>query len=172
MAKNTVVIPLDGSDDSIRILPAVKKLLSPEQNRLILLRVCQDSRGFVPTTSMSSTAIGSDMEMYASAQDAVRAKHPIYATQMQESQRAEVMAELQDTLHSLENFGYEVTLEVTFGEPAQEIINFATLTHVDLVAMITHGRSGLGKMLFGNVAEELIQRAEVPVLLLRPFPRH
>lgn len=171
MAKNTIVIPLDGSSDSIRILPTVKKLLPPDQNRLILLRVCADSRGFVSGPTPPA-AIGSDVGMYPSQQDAVRAKHPIYATQMQESQRAEVMAELQETLHNLENLGYEVTLEVTFGEPAAEIVNFATLTNVDLVAMITHGRSGLGKMLFGNVAEELIQRADVPVLLLRPFPRH
>ena len=171
MVKNTVVIPMDGSADSIRILPTVQKLLPPAQNRLILLRVCVDSQGLVGTP-MSSPAIGADVAMYATPQEAVRAKHPIYATQMQESQRAEVLVEMKETLHRLENLGYEVTLEVTFGEPAKEIINFVTLTAVDLVAMITHGRSGLGKMLFGNVAEELIQRANVPVLLLRPTLQH
>ena len=171
MAKNVVVIPLDGSDYSIRILPTIQKLLPPEQNRLILLRVCEDSFGLVsaPTTL---AAAATNIPMYATENDAVRAYHPIYATQVQASQRAEVMTELQETLHGLETLGYEVALEVTFGDPAEEIVNFATLTHVDLVAMTTHGRSGLGKMLFGNVAEELIRRADVPVLLLRPFPRH
>lgn len=37
--------------------------------------------------------------------------------------------------------------------------------------MTTHGRSGLSKLLFGNVAEALIRKANVPVLLLRPFKR-
>ena len=171
MSKNVVVIPLDGSDDGIRILAVVQKLLSPEKNRLILLRVCQDSQGLVGP-SMSHSAIGSDVAIYATQQDVVRSKHPIYATQMQESQRAEVFFELKDTLNSLESLGYEATLEVTFGEPAEQIINFVTLTNVDLVAMITHGRSGLGKMIFGNVAEELMHKADVPVLLLRAAPRH
>lgn len=161
---------MDGSDYSVRILPTVQKLLPPEQNRLILLRVCKDSTGLV-SSPLAPAVTEANVEIYASHRDAVHAHHPIYATQMQESQRAEVMAELQETLRGLETLGYEVTVEVTFGDPAEEIVNFATLTHVDLVAMTTHGRRGLGKMLFGNVAEELIRRADVPVLLLHPFPR-
>ncbi len=170
MIKNTVVIPLDGSDYSVRILSAVQKFLPPEQNRLILLRICKDSQGLIPAPMVAST-IDTKTEGYASHQDALRARHPIFATQVQESQRAEVIAELQDTLHGLETMGYETKLEVTFGDPAEEIVNFATLTHVDLVAMTTHGRTGLSKMLFGNVAEYLIRHANVPVLLLRPFRR-
>jgi len=169
MVKNIVVIPLDGSDYSTQILPTVEKLLPPEKNRLILLRVCKDSVGLV-AAPLSPVAIETNVAMYASHQAAVRARHPIYATQIQESQRGEVMGELQETLHGLQTLGYEVTLEVTYGNPEEEIVNFVTLTHVDLVAMTTHGRSGLGKMLFGNMAEELLRRADVPVLLLHPFP--
>ncbi|MCL4834637.1 MAG: universal stress protein [Caldilineaceae bacterium] len=168
MTKNTVVIPLDGSDYSIRILATVQKFLPPEQNRLILLRVCKDSRGFV-SAPRTPSAVETNIGMYASHADAVRALHPIYATQIQESQRAEVMTELQDTLRGLQTLGYEVTLEVTYGEAAEEIVNFVTLTDVDLVAMTTHGRTGLSKVLSGNVAEHLIRHAGVPVLLLRPF---
>ena len=171
MSKNTVVIPLDGSDYGVRILAVIQKLLPPEQNRLILLRVCKDSNGLV-ASPVSTSPMETNYGTYTTQQDALRARHPIYATQIQESQRAEVMVELHDTLRGLETLGYDVTLEVTYGDPAEEIVNFATFTHVDLVAMTTHGRSGLGKMLFGNVAEELIRRADVPVLLLRPFPRH
>jgi len=170
MAKNTVVVPLDGSDYSMRILASIQKLLPPAQNRLILLRVCQDSGGLV-SAPLSPAAIETNTEMYPSADDALRAHHPIYATQIQESQRADVLAEFQETIHDLEALGYDVTLEVTFGEPAEEIINFVTLTGVDVVAMTTHGRSGLNKLIFGNVAEELIRRVNVPVLLLRPFIR-
>ncbi|MBX3051434.1 MAG: universal stress protein [Caldilineaceae bacterium] len=170
MSKNIVVIPLDGSDYSVRILASVQKFLPPGENRLILLRVGKDSRGLV-AIPQSPVTIGADMPIYASHQDATRGSHPIYATQIQESQRSEVLAELADTVRGLETLGYEVTVEVTFGDPAEEIINFVTLTPVDLVAMTTHGRSGLGKVLFGNVAEALIHRVNVPVMLLRPFVR-
>lgn len=170
MTKQTVVIPLDGSDYSLRILPTVAKFLSPDENRLILLRVCRDSIGMV-ALPLAPAALETTMPVYNSRQDVDRANHPIYATQIQESQRGEVMAELQETVRGLEALGYEVDVEVSYGDPAEEIINFVTLTPVDLVAMTTHGRTGLSKLLFGNVAEALIRHSAVPVLLLRPFTR-
>lgn len=170
MSKRTVVIPLDGSDHSRRILPTVQKFLPPEENRLILLRVAKDTTGMV-ATPLSPAAIETDIPVYASSRDATLAQHPIYATQIQESQRGDVLAELQETVHGLKTLGYEVDVEVTFGDPAQEIINFVTLTPVDLVAMTTHGRTGLSKLLFGNVAQALIRHSTAPVLLLRPFNR-
>lgn len=170
MSKNIVVIPLDGSDYSMRVLGTVQKFLPPEHNRLILLRVRKDSDGLIPAPRTAS-AVETDIGMYASHKDAILAQHPIYATQIQASQQAEVVAEFQETLHGLETLGYEVKLEVTFGEPAEEIVNFVALTSVDLVAMTTHGRTGLNKLLFGNVAEHLVRHANVPVLLLRPFQR-
>lgn len=170
MTKSNVVIPLDGSPYSRKILAPIRKLLPPEQNRLTLLRVCKDSTGLVALPP-SLAAVETNLEMYPSHRDALRAQHPIYATQIQESQRAEVMAELQETIRELEFHGYEVALEVTFGEPSEQIVNYVSFTPVDLVAMTTHGRTGLSKMLFGNVAEALLRRVNVPVLILRPFER-
>ena len=170
MIKNSVVIPLDGSEYSARILPVVHKHLPPTENRLILLRVCKDSRGLVGIPQ-SPSANEINTPLYGSHKDAVFAHHPLYASQIQESQRAEVLTELSETIGGLKTLGYDVTVEVTFGDPAAEIINFVTLTDVDMVAMTTHGRTGLSKLLFGNVAEALIRQANVPVLLLRPFKR-
>lgn len=170
MHKKTIVVPLDGSEYSERILPVVHKYLSPTENRLILLRVCKDGHGMVgiPQPSVSSEL---NMPVHGSPRDAVYARHPIYASQIQESQRAEVVTEMSEIVGGLKTLGYEVAVEVTFGDPAAEIVNFVTFTDVDLVAMTTHGRTGLSKLLFGNVAEALVRQADVPVLLLRPF-RH
>ena len=170
MFKKTVVVPLDGSEYSARILPVVHKQLPPTENRLILLRVCKDSSGMVGIPQ-SPVAAEVNMPVYGSHRDAVYAHHPIYASQIQESQRAEVVAELSEIVGGLKTLGYEVAVEVTFGDPAAEIIHFVTFTDVDLVAMSTHGRTGLSKLLFGNVAEALVRQANVPVLLLRPFKR-
>jgi nucleotide-binding universal stress UspA family protein len=51
--------------------------------------------------------------------------------------------------------------------PAAEIVNAARETGADLIAMSTHGRSGLGRLMFGSVAEAVLRHSDVPVFLLR-----
>jgi nucleotide-binding universal stress UspA family protein len=48
------------------------------------------------------------------------------------------------------------------------IAQLAQREHADLIAMATHGRSGLPRLVLGSVAREVVQRAHVPVLLVRP----
>ncbi len=43
----------------------------------------------------------------------------------------------------------------------------AVLPHVDLIAMSTHRRTGLGRLVYGSVAEKVLQNATCPVLLIR-----
>jgi nucleotide-binding universal stress UspA family protein len=54
------------------------------------------------------------------------------------------------------------------GKPVAKIVEVAITERVDLIAMATHGRSGLGKLLWGSVAEELLEKCPVPILLARP----
>lgn len=49
-------------------------------------------------------------------------------------------------------------------EPAPAILGYAGAHAVDLIVMGTHGRQGMGRILAGSVAEEIVRRAEVPVL--------
>jgi nucleotide-binding universal stress UspA family protein len=56
---------------------------------------------------------------------------------------------------------------VRFGEPAEEIIDFATDVQADLIAMCTHGRTGLARWAYGSVAEKVVRHAHSPVLLVR-----
>jgi nucleotide-binding universal stress UspA family protein len=53
------------------------------------------------------------------------------------------------------------------GEPVEEIVECAREVDADLIAMTTHGRSGLGRWLFGSVAEAVLREAEIPVFLMR-----
>jgi len=53
------------------------------------------------------------------------------------------------------------------GSPAREIVEYATRTGCDLVAMGTHGRSGVDRLLLGSVAERVLRRSPVPVLTIR-----
>jgi nucleotide-binding universal stress UspA family protein len=59
---------------------------------------------------------------------------------------------------------------LTEGEAAPEIVRVARETKADLIVMGTHGRTGLGRLLVGSVAEEVLRKAPCPVLTTRmPF---
>jgi nucleotide-binding universal stress UspA family protein len=57
---------------------------------------------------------------------------------------------------------------VRIGPPAAEIIRYASDRDVDVIVMGTHGRTGLGHLVMGSVAEQVVRGAACPVLTLRP----
>jgi nucleotide-binding universal stress UspA family protein len=61
---------------------------------------------------------------------------------------------------------YEVRTAV--GDPARVIVSKIEEFAIDLVVMPTHGRRGLGRMILGSVAEQVVRRASCPVLTTRP----
>jgi nucleotide-binding universal stress UspA family protein len=63
--------------------------------------------------------------------------------------------------------GVRARTEVRRGDPVLEIAAVAAEVGADLIAMTTHGRSGLGRALFGSVAEAVLRRVEIPVFLMR-----
>jgi nucleotide-binding universal stress UspA family protein len=63
--------------------------------------------------------------------------------------------------------GVEAEAHVKPGHPATVILDLAHALAVELIAMTTHGRTGLGRLVFGSVAEEVLRRAPVPVFLVR-----
>jgi nucleotide-binding universal stress UspA family protein len=64
----------------------------------------------------------------------------------------------------------EIEYRVTDGEPAAEIVRLAGAVNANLIVMGTHGRTGLGRLLMGSVAEAVLRRAPCAVLTLKaPF---
>jgi nucleotide-binding universal stress UspA family protein len=63
--------------------------------------------------------------------------------------------------------GNRVQLSVRYGHPAAEIIDLAQELADPVIAMTTHGRGGLGRWLYGSVADRVVRGAGVPVLLIR-----
>lgn len=61
-----------------------------------------------------------------------------------------------------------VSCEVTPGSPAEAIVSFAHTQGIGLIAMSTHGRSGLNRWFMGSVADKVLHTATVPLLLFRP----
>ena len=67
----------------------------------------------------------------------------------------------------LKQKGVTVESRVMYGEAATEIINLAAEIHADVVAMSTHGRSGIGRWVLGSVAERVLYEGNTPLLLVR-----
>src|ERR1700704_48218 len=67
--------------------------------------------------------------------------------------------------------GLEVEPVIVEGEPAPEIARAVREYDIDLVTVVTHGRKGLSRALWGSTAEEIIAEAPCPVLTIRP-PQH
>jgi nucleotide-binding universal stress UspA family protein len=85
--------------------------------------------------------------------------------------RIDAHAYLTKVADELRANGIAVQVLVERGNPASEIGRVAQAQHADLIVLVTHGRSGLPRTVLGSVAEWLVTRASVPVLLLRPSER-
>ena len=137
------LVPLDGSMVAAAIVPFILEIAGPLDMEVALLRVV------VPPPPMvvegSSYVVAEDVEK-------LRANAEAYL--------ASVAAELRDQ-------GVRVAIQVRFGEVVPEILAGAREVEADLIAMTTHGRGGLGRLLFGSVAEAVLRQAEIPVFMMR-----
>ncbi len=61
-----------------------------------------------------------------------------------------------------------VESHVWYGPPAASIIHAARAYKADLIVMTTHGRSGVGRLIYGSVAESVLRGTTIPIFLHRP----
>lgn len=62
----------------------------------------------------------------------------------------------------------DVETSVWYGPAAPAIVEAAAVAKADLIVMSTHGRSGIGRLFMGSVAESVLRGTRAPILLLRP----
>lgn len=62
----------------------------------------------------------------------------------------------------------DVETSAWYGAPAEAIVEAARFRAVDLIVMSSHGRTGLGRLVLGSVAETVLRGTRVPILLIRP----
>jgi nucleotide-binding universal stress UspA family protein len=101
--------------------------------------------------------------------------YPLYVYREQRAdegaERKRIETELIDYLHGiardLEPTGAQVRCIVRFGSPADEILSYASENKIELIAMCTHGRSGLARWAYGSVADRVLRASACPVLLVR-----
>ncbi len=170
MAKRTVLIPLDGSEFSRQILRVVGNVFEPTDVTLILFRAAYPP--VVSSTNVPGETFAGNIRLTGSYETYSRTLDVSYEALEKEREhyRQMLLDELAPDAAKLRNVGYTVMVQVDYGDPAQCIIDAVKSSHVDLVAMATHGRSGLGRLVLGSVAERVLRNIEAPVLLMRPAP--
>jgi nucleotide-binding universal stress UspA family protein len=93
----------------------------------------------------------------------------MFATQAEidDYHREEGLKVLEATLKRLHDEGIPCTYHVLVGHAAETIVRFAEEHNFDKVVMGTHGRSGLTQLLLGSVAEDVLKKAKIPVVLVK-----
>lgn len=86
------------------------------------------------------------------------------ATHLQEE--LEVSVSLDHLVERLRRRGLDATSRIVHEPPADAIVDVARTEPVDAIVMSTHGRSGIGRWLYGSIADDVLRRATVPVLLI------
>lgn len=133
-----ILVPLDGSPLAEEILQHVRDLARLTDAEICLLRVVL--------------------------------AHPFPGTDPTERQ-VEVVREAEDYLKGVEQRlkaeGFNVSVHVRYGHEAIEILEHAKLKEIDLVAMSTHGRTGVERWALGSVSERVLRHSPKPVLLVR-----
>ena len=137
------LVPLDGSMIAEAIVPFILEIAGPLDMEVVLLRVA------VPAPPVlfegASQVIVDDV-------DKLRSEAEEYLASIATALRAR---------------GVRVTIHVRVGDAVSQILAGAHEADADLIAMTTHGRGGLGRLVFGSIAEAVLRQAEIPVFLMR-----
>ena len=133
----TILVTLDGTPTDRAIIEHVKDLATLAHSRLVLLHVAD---GWAART-YGADAVGPEITEDTAYLERVRAE--------------------------LEGTGLAATAELSYGDPARQIVRWVEANGCDLVAMSTHGHGFFADIFLGTTATRVQHRIRVPVLMLR-----
>ena len=145
---NKALVPLDGSKESEAAIPYIEELASKLKGEVVLLQVVAQAYRVIHGGGDGSAQIP-------------------YTEEEMEPLRASAGDYLKTVAGGLEGKGITTRSEVRVGTAADEIIKLADELYVDMVAMSTHGRSGVSRWAFGSVADKVLHAGNTPLLLVR-----
>ena len=90
--------------------------------------------------------------------------------EMSEQMEDSAERELPDVMRCEDLRGLKVEEVIGHGDAAAEIVRVADEQKVDLIVISSHGRTGLGRIIFGSTAEAVVRHARCPVLVVKPPP--
>lgn len=162
-----ILVPLDGSDISHRVIPAVQRMLRTVPNAEFHLLMVLDPREVKERFDqevVDSLPVAIGQEVVTPPGPRQVESHGDALQRVQHEAIEELHVLRQDMLANATTF---VRAEYS-REPAKKIAEVAAELGVTAIAMATHGRSGISHLLAGSVTEEVIRHATIPVLVIGP----
>jgi nucleotide-binding universal stress UspA family protein len=137
-----ILVPLDGSKTGEAALHYAVTLAKKTAAEIVLIEV------FEPVSTVGAIGIS-------------------YSVREDESVRKALMSYLNSVAKPLKDDGLEVSSVVLFGNAANQIMKYAEENGFDLIAISSHGRSGVGRWVFGSVTDKILHTGNVAVLVAR-----
>ncbi len=136
-----VLLPLDGSELSEGIVPYAKQIAKASQITATALLVLSMTQPEAEKATVTRVPSGTEMPVldYLTEQASAAAKD-----------------------------GIETDTAAVHGRPADEIVRFAEGRGYGLIAMATHGRSGIGRWVYGSTTDKVLYATTLPMLVVRP----
>ncbi len=140
-----ILVPLDGSLRAEAILPHAEGLAACTGATLILLHIVDAPLALVSPYDVMPSLSMEDLQ--------------------EQKKQAEVY--LQTLQHKLQAKGMQVRAFAEYGAVVTTIIEVAAREDVGLIAMASHGRTGLSRVFYGSVADGVLHQVDRPLLLVR-----
>jgi len=151
-----ILVPLDGSELAECVLPHVESIAKGcDAKNVIFLRVAEPLHWvvgppYVPVGVDDSTGLShEDINRFDSENEAAAKSY------------------LEQLAGRAKYDGAVIQSEVVTGQAAESITEYATQHEIDLIAIATHGRSGISRWVWGSVADRVLRSACLPVLIVR-----
>ncbi len=141
-----ILVPLDGSEIGEAAIPMVRALARGLGAELVLFQTVAPIRV-------------SAAQFEDSWADIVQ--------QDEEARREATTIYLEEVAKPLREDGLSLSIAIGSGSPPDQIIDYAEGNAIDLIAMSTHGRSGIGRWVFGSVTDKVLHAGNTPVLVVR-----
>jgi nucleotide-binding universal stress UspA family protein len=149
---STILVPLDGSPFAEAVLPYVEHLSRKLSLEVVLVRVQQIQDVFPGPLGTPAAYDEGSARVYAMAEEAAE---------------DEITRYLQKTAAGLAGKGINVRWELVRGDPAgSRIADLAREFPHNVIALASHGRSGISRWVMGSVAEDLLRATGDPVLII------
>ena len=146
-----ILVPLDGSKVGESALPYVEdlvsKMLPDSKVEITLIQV---------VSSLTHYVVGGETSAIVA-----------YTEEEINQMKKQAAAYLEKAGQTLKGKGVKTAIQVVAGDAADEIIKAADEMNADIIAMSTHGRSGLSRWAFGSVTDKVLRGGHHPVLVVR-----
>lgn len=150
-----LLVALDGSKPAERVLEHVEALADAFGSRVTLVRATASAEALMAQTAAGSGPSAGGMSM------------PMDPTPVLDAERSAATAYLDEVTARLRARDIHVEAEQHEGSAPDVIVQRARELGAGLILMTTHGRGGLGRVVFGSVADAVLRHATCPVLLVR-----